>query len=108
LNYDQILRVGIGSVSAPNTSFGGGANFNPLGRWRAGFSHEELLVFESLVGSTLVQNGYELATKNPDALHRSDLQLLGATYRAYFDSKLFLKSRTPLGRLFVTRDLSWL
>jgi hypothetical protein len=108
LNYDQILRVGIGSVSAPNTSFGGRANFNPVERWRAGFSGEELLVFESLVGSALVQNGYELATKNPDALNRSDSGLLRATYRAYFDSKLFLKSRTPLGRLFVTRDLSWL
>lgn len=108
LNYDQILRVGIGSVSAPNTSFGDRANFNPVGRWRAGFSDEELLVFESLVGSALVQNGYELATKNPDALNRSDSGLLRATYRAYFDSKLFLKSRTPLGRLFVTRDLSWL
>ena len=106
LNYDQILRVGIGSVSAPNTSFGGGATFNPVGRWRAGFSDEELLVFESLVGSTLVQNGYELATKNPGALQRSDLELLAATYRTYFDSKLFLKSRTPLGRWFVTRDLS--
>jgi hypothetical protein len=106
LNYDQVLRVGIGSVSAPNTSFDGGANFNPVGRWRAGFSDQELLVFESLVGSTLVQNGYELATKNADALSRSEFELLRATYRAYFDSKLYLKSRTPLGRWFVTRDLS--
>src|SRR5215475_12421246 len=51
LNYDQILRVGIGSVSAPNTSFGAGAGFNPVERWCAGFSDQELLVFESLVGS---------------------------------------------------------
>jgi hypothetical protein len=79
-----------------------------VGRWRAGFSNEELLVFESLVGSTLVESGYELATKNPDALNRSGFKLLRATYRAYFDSKLYLKSRTPLGRWFVTRDLSWL
>ena len=108
LNYDQILRVGVGSVSAPNTSFAAGADFNPVGRWRAGFSEEQLLVFESLVGSTLVQNGYELATKNPEALNRSEFALLRASYRAYFDSKLYLKSRTPLGRLLVTRDLSWL
>jgi len=107
LDYDEILRVGIGSVSAPNTSFGNGANFNPVERWRAGFSDEELRVFESLVGSTLTENGYKLATKNPDALFRADLQLLSATYAAYFETKLYLKANTPLGRLFVTRDLSW-
>lgn len=107
LDYDQILRVGIGSVSAPNTSFGDRANFNPVGRWRAGFSDDELRVFESLVGSTLKENGYELATNNQEMLNRTDLQLLRATYRAYFESKLYLKAKTPLGRLFVTRDLSW-
>ena len=107
LDYDQILRVGIGSVSAPNTSFGDSGNFNPVGRWRDQFSDDELSVFESLVGSTLEENGYELATKNRDALNRADLQLLRATYRAYFDTKLYLKARTPLGRLLVTRDLSW-
>lgn len=107
LDYDQILRVGIGSVTDPNTSFGDGENFNPVERWRAGFSDQELLVFESLVGSTLQENGYELATKDLNALNRTDLQLLRATYRACFEAKLYLKSKTPLGRLFVTRDLSW-
>ena len=107
LDYDQILRVGVGSVSAPNTSFGTAPNFNPIERWREGFSGDELLVFESLVGSTLMETGYNLATKNRDALNRTELQILRATYRAYFDAKLYLKARTPLGRLFVTRDLSW-
>ena len=107
LDYDQILRVGIGSVRAPNTSFGDGANFDPVGRWHTGFSGDELLVFESLVGSTLTENGYELATKNQDVHSRQDLRLLRASYLAYFDTKLYLKAKTPLGRLFVTRDLSW-
>jgi hypothetical protein len=107
LDYDQILRVGIGSVSAPNTSFGDRANFNPVGRWRAGFSEDELHVFESLVGSTLTENGYELATKNQNMRNRIDLRLLRASYQAYFETKLYLKAKTPLGRIFVTRDLSW-
>lgn len=37
LDYDRILRVGMGSVSRPNTSFEGGrggAGFDPVGRWR--------------------------------------------------------------------------
>ncbi len=107
LDYDQILRAGIGSVSAPNTSFGAGATFDPVGRWRAGFSNEELRIFEALVGRTLEDNGYELAIRRKDALRRADLQLLRASYKAYFDTKLYLKSKTPLGRMFVTRDLSW-
>lgn len=108
LDYDQILRVGMGSVSSPNTSFGGTKGFNPVGRWREGFSDEELLTFESLVGSTLEENGYELATKNRDALKRSGLQSIRAIYRTYFDTKLYLKAKTPMGRLLVTRDMSWL
>jgi hypothetical protein len=81
--------------------------FNPVGRWRGGFSDDELVMFESLVGQTLEENGYELATKNRDALNRSNLQVMRALYRAYFDAKLFLKANTPVGRLLVTRDLSW-
>jgi len=109
LDYDSIRRVGIGSVSEPNTSFGteGVDQFNPVGRWRGGFSDDELVMFESLVGQTLEENGYELATKNRDALNRSNLEVMRALYRAYFDAKLFLKANTPLGRLLVTRDLSW-
>ena len=110
LNYDRIREVGIGSVSAPNSSFAAGSNedFNPLGRWKSGFRPEELEIFEGLVGHTLEENGYELSTKNRDALNRSDLQRMRAMYLKYFDVKLYLKARTPLGRLLVTRDLSWI
>ena len=110
LDYDEIVRVGIGSVKAPNTSFETAIKegFNPVGRWREGFSEQELSIFESLVGQTLTENGYELATQDRENLHRADLQLLRASYLAYFDTKLFLKAKTPLGRMLVTRDLSWL
>lgn len=109
LNYDLIRQVGIGSVSAPNTSFGSApdGSFNPVGRWRSGYSDEELTMFEGLVGRTLEENGYELATANRDALHRPELGIMAATYRIYFDTKLYLKAKTPLG-LLVDRDLSWL
>ncbi len=109
LDYDQILRVGIGSVRAPNTSFEGetGENFNAVGRWRSGYSAEELAMFEGLVGRTLEENGYELANTDRDALNRSDLKLMRAMYHTYFNGKLFMKAKTPLGRWLVTRDLSW-
>jgi hypothetical protein len=110
LDYDQILKAGIGSVSAPNTSFGDGSkeNFNPTGRWRNAYSTEELAMFEGLVGRTLEENGYELATKDRDALSRPDLRRMRAMYRHYFDAKLYLKAKTPLGQLLVTRDFSWI
>jgi sulfotransferase family protein len=109
LDYDQILKAGIGSVSAPNTSFADAKeNFNPTGRWRTAYSPEELAMFEGLVGHTLEENGYELATKDQDALNRADLRRMRAMYRHYFDAKLYLKAKTPLGQLLVTRDFSWI
>jgi len=110
LDYNRIREVGIGSVSSPNSSFADEAKpeFNPLGRWKNGFSSEELEMFEGLVGNTLEENGYELATKDRDKLKRADLQRMRAMYLKYFDMKLYLKAKTPLGRLLVTRDLSWI
>jgi hypothetical protein len=110
LDYDRIREIGIGSVSAPNSSFGDGKkeDFSPAGRWRSGFPPDELEMFEGLIGRTLEENGYELATKNRELLNRSDLQRTRAMYMKYFDAKLYLKAKTPLGRLLVTRDLSWI
>jgi hypothetical protein len=110
LDYDQIRRKGIGSVNAPNSSFDDALsdNFNPTGRWRSGFSPQELAMFEGLVGHTMEENGYELATKDRGSLERSDLKRMRAMYRFYFDTKLYLKAKTPLGQLLVTRDLSWI
>ncbi len=110
LDYDRIRQVGIGSVSAPNTSFAGGPDetFNPIGRWRNGYSDEELATFEGLVGCTLQSTGYELASSDRDARNRAELGIMRAAYRMYFDTKLYLKAKTPLGQLLVSRDLSWI
>jgi hypothetical protein len=110
LDYDEIQRVGIGSVSAPNSSFGDSSkkDFNPTGRWRSGYTAEELAMFEGLVGGTLEENGYQLATEDRNALDRADLRRMRAMYRKFFDAKLYLKAKTPLGQLLVTRDLSWI
>ena len=110
LDYDWIRQVGIGSVSAPNTSFGADADasFNPVGRWRSGYSAEELAMMEGLVGRTLIENGYELANTDQEALNRSNLGIMRATYWTYFDTKLYLKAKTPLGQLLIDRDLSWI
>lgn len=109
LDYDRIQKVGIGSVSAPNTSFQDGSEtFNPAGRWKSSYTPENLAMLEGLIGGTLQELGYELGTKDRSALGRASLKRMRATYRKYFDGKLYLKAKTPLGKLLVTRDLSWI
>jgi hypothetical protein len=107
LDYERIQKVGIGSVSEPNTSFESGAGFNPVGRWKEKFPQEELKRFEALIGPTLEELGYALATKDSGFAGRADLQRFRSVYRTYFNGKLWLKAHTPLGRLMVTRDLQW-
>jgi hypothetical protein len=107
LDYERIQKVGIGSVSEPNTSFQDGATFNPIGRWKEKFPPEQLKRFEGLIGATLEELGYPLATKDSGLADSAELRRLRAMYRAYFDSKLWFKANTALGRLLVTRDLDW-
>jgi hypothetical protein len=110
LDYDRIQTVGIGSVRAPNSSFKESSpeTFNPAGRWKNTYTPQDLMTFEGLVGGTLEELGYELGTKDSNALRRGDLKRMRYVYRTYFDCKLFLKAKTPLGRLLVTRDMSWI
>ena len=110
LDYDRIQRVGIGSVSAPNTSFQDGSSeaFHPAGRWKNGYPQENLEMFEGLVGGTLEELGYELGTNDRSVLDRVSLKRMRTAYRTYFDGKLYLKAKTPLGKLLVTRDMSWI
>jgi hypothetical protein len=65
-------------------------------------------MFESLVGNTLEKLGYEPGTTDCKLLDRPDLRRMRGVYRRYFESKLWLKAKTPLGKALVTRDLSWL
>ena len=105
LDYDRIQKVGIGSVSEPNSSFQTGVDFNPVGRWKEKFPADQLAKFEALIGATLTELGYPIATQN--LVVSDELKRLRKIYRAYFDSKLWLKAKTPLGRLLVTEELNW-
>jgi Sulfotransferase family len=111
LDYDRIREVGIGSVSEPNSSFKPATSeekFNPVGRWKQKLSPAELRTFEGLVGRTLTALGYTLATTDWSTFEQSKLNAVRTGYRAVFDSKLWLKAKTPLGPLFTTRKLDWI
>lgn len=98
LDYERILRVGIGSVREPNTSFKGDAG-NPVGRWKQKISPERLALFEALVGPTLKKLGYPLATGGAGASRIKALRL-GACYRAYFAAKFWFKN-SALARAYL-------
>ena len=104
LDYNRIRQVAIGSVTSPNTAFKDEAS--PIDRWRRDFTAKDLATVEALVGETLDELGYEVQTKS---LRSNSLKLraVRAAYQIHFASKQYLKMKTPFGKYFVTRDLSW-
>ena len=95
LDYDSILRNGIGSVSEPNTSFGGdGKQLNPVGRWR-NLPPAELAELEAVLSHSLRELNYEGTAAGAPSL---SLAARGNLYSLWFSAKLWLKSHTPLSR----------
>jgi len=104
LDYQQIQRVGIGSVSEPNTSFKGeprSGTFDPVVRWRKEFPPGELAALEELIGPTLQKLGYPVTSSEPSSTPRKNGKRMRTAYRSYWDLKLWLKTQTPFGRFFV-------
>jgi hypothetical protein len=109
LDYDRIERVGVGSVSFPNSSFAGeleGGSFTPVARWKNSLDEQRLSVLEELVGGTLRQLEYPLQTTGTSMRRRRSLAGMRSIYRAYFNLKYRLKKETPLGRIFASGDFS--
>ena len=107
LDYERIQRVGIGSVSEPNTSFEGESSsgtFDPVGRWRKGFAAGELGALEELIGPTLENLGYSVTPPDISSGHQGTPKGMRTVYRIYWDFKMWLKMKTPLGRVLVKAD----
>ena len=111
LDYEQILKIGIGSVSQPNTSFGSGkddADFSPVGRWKQAQPERAAGELETVLGPALTELGYPLSAIALRGLEHARLKWRRHLYRAYFETKLLLKRESLLAPLLVPRDLSWL
>ena len=96
LDYDRIQHVGIGSVSAPNSSFSSGQDFRPVRRWAKQMNSEQLSSCEALIGSFLADVGYPTGSGPTATFNQKRMR---ATYLPWFSARHYLKSRTPLGRL---------
>ena len=107
LDWDRIQRNGFGPVRQPNTSFKTElqtGDFNPVDRWRTGFTASELQRIESVIGNGLRTFGFELATppdkRTPSAADSVSRQI----YRARLNTRTYLKSRITFTRRWVGAD----
>jgi glycosyltransferase involved in cell wall biosynthesis len=110
LDYDQILHVGIGSVSRPNSSFDADkkpGGFHPVARWKKSLSEQQLGEVEGLIGQTLDELGYAREVTQPSEEPPAALKRMRNLYNTYYSAKLVLKTKTPVGR-FVGGDLRFL
>jgi hypothetical protein len=103
LDYGRIQQNAIGRVNAPNTVWkeeAGGEPFNPIGRWKTKLSQSDIAALEGLIGDCLEEFGYTLSTERGTSAGLDPaLGLMRALYPTYFETKLFLQSKTMVGRL---------
>jgi len=100
LDYDRIQNVGLGRLRGPNSSFlGEDDQRSPVNRWREKLSSREVASVEAMVGEYLEELGY--ASSSPGGVPNAGLKekFMRAFYFSLLNSKLWLKTRTPAGRL---------
>lgn len=103
LDYGRIQQAGIGRVASPNTVWkeeSGAEAPGPVNRWKTKLSPSEIAALENLIGDCLEEFAYPLATERK-SFARLDptLSIMRMLYPLYFETKLFLQSKTLVGRL---------
>lgn len=99
LNRERILQSALGRITESNSSFADeNASAQPVGRWKEKLSRKQVVSIESAVGDTLEEFGYELTTHPSDRSGGLRTHWLRLFYPAFLDAKVFLKTRTVLGR----------
>lgn len=96
LDYEQIHQHPVGTVARPNTSFRGRSDFNPLARWKKQLTPVQLSRIEALVGGTLSELGYELATEHRASSDKLSFFWNRFVYRQFFEAKLQWKKNRVL------------
>jgi len=98
LDYDRIQNATLGRLRESNSSFPkANDQRSPVNRWRQKLSRRELASIEAMVGTYLEELGYPLSS----LVRKSGLQekFTRAFYFNLLTAKLWLKTRTPAGRL---------
>jgi hypothetical protein len=103
LDYDQVQNAALGRLSESNSSFREESvekQVSPVSRWKERLSAQEVATLEAVIGKSLEEFGYPLTTPEKNE-RRTGLQETArwASYKYFLEAKLWLKTRTPLGRL---------
>jgi hypothetical protein len=103
LSYATIQREAIGTLKDPNSTFrNSGTDLekpNPVGRWKKALSESDISLLEDSIGSLLEELGYPLALQREEQNDALSSRVTRTLYPAFFSTKEWLRSRTPLGRL---------
>ena len=103
LDYSRIRKNAIGRVLAPNTIWkeeSSPETFSPVNRWKTKLSQSEIAVVENLIGEALREFHYPLTTEGSKSGNFDPtLRMMRLFYPQYFETKLFLQSKTVVGRL---------
>jgi len=97
LDYDRIQKASLGRLHESNSSFSEDQR-SPVNRWRELPSHE-VDAIEAMIGEYLEELGYPVTS--PSAPQKPGLRekFTRAFYFHLLNAKLWLKTRTPAGRL---------
>jgi len=99
MDFDRIQEASLGRLSESNSSFSNEENrSDPVNRWRS-MRDNEVASIEELVGECLAELDYPLAS--PAGAGKWDLRnkIKRASYFGLLNAKLYLKTRTSVGRL---------
>ena len=102
LDYDRIQSASLGRLRESNSSFLAEApevKTSPMNRWKERLTRSEVSALESLVGDCLEELGYSLTTPQHERQPGLRERWMRAVYPSFLEAKLWLKLRTPVGRM---------
>src|SRR6478609_8006216 len=101
LDYDRIQSAGLGRLRESNSSFLEDAQEaqHPVQRWKEKLSPDEIAELETLIGPALEEFGYRLSLPPEQRKNNFRTRCLGSVYPFFLESKQWLKTSTPVGRL---------
>ena len=100
LDYQRIQAAGLGRLSQSNSSFREEevAASKPLNRWKERLSRRQVAELEGVAGHCLQELGYELSSSEDERARSGRAKWMKFNYTAFLNTKLWLKTGTPLGR----------
>jgi hypothetical protein len=103
LDYSRIQQNAIGRLLSPNTVWEDekqAKSFSPINRWKTKLSPSEIAGIETVIGDGLEEFDYPLSHPRTGCATTAPIAaFMRLFYPAFFQTKLFLRDRTLVGRL---------